>query len=117
MEDIEQLLKTLGDRVGKTETKRLRDGQDELRGRYEAVNTQSSDRLKTLTQGIEDLQKFEVHMNVFTVGCPNIYLSCIYIDTCITIYSGPHFYFFTIQDYAIHIEVSRYLSANKAKYM
>ncbi|XP_041483740.1 microtubule-actin cross-linking factor 1-like isoform X4 [Lytechinus variegatus] len=66
VEDIEQLLKTLGDRVGKTETKRLRDGQDELRGRYEAVHTQSQDRLKTLTQAIQDLEKFEVDFTEFT---------------------------------------------------
>ena len=60
LQDVDQLLKTLGDKVKPTDTRRLTDGQTELRGRYSAVLTQSQDRLKSLTQAIEDMQKFEV---------------------------------------------------------
>ncbi|XP_071485325.1 microtubule-actin cross-linking factor 1-like [Diadema antillarum] len=64
VEDIEQLLKTWGDRIGPGKNKQLQDGLPELRGRYETVVMQSSNRQKTLTRAIEKLEKLEMDLEM-----------------------------------------------------
>ncbi|XP_071485355.1 uncharacterized protein [Diadema antillarum] len=59
VEDIEQFLKNQGDRIGPNKSKLLRDRQCKLREQYDTVVTQSSNRQKTLTQAIENLEKLE----------------------------------------------------------
>ncbi|XP_071485353.1 microtubule-actin cross-linking factor 1, isoforms 1/2/3/4-like [Diadema antillarum] len=67
VEDTEQFLKILRHRGSHPDTNhlRLRDGQSDLRGRYDAVLTQSSNRQKTLTRAIEDLQRLEADFKEF----------------------------------------------------
>ncbi|XP_071487261.1 uncharacterized protein [Diadema antillarum] len=65
MEDIEQLLKTRGDRVEFDESKHLRDKQFELRERFDFVLMHSSYRQKTLKRAIEDLKKLEFDFTEF----------------------------------------------------
>ena len=59
-EDIEQFIKNQGDWIGPRKSKQLLDGLSELRGRYDTIVMQSSNRQKKLTRGIEDLEKLEV---------------------------------------------------------
>ncbi len=64
-DDIEKILNDYSDRLNQADLRKLREGLAELKPRYDNVSTQSYDRLKKLSTGIDDVQKFELDFSQF----------------------------------------------------
>lgn len=64
-DDIEKILTDYSDRLPESDLRKLREGLADLTPRYDTLSTQSYDRLKKLSGGIDDIQKLEVDFSEF----------------------------------------------------